>query len=73
MITFELNPREAVILHKILQSHHTELETEIADMDIEGMTELLIEEEGVVNKILQHLEQVGLDFSPAQMAGEYVG
>ena len=35
MFTLELNARQAVVLHKILQSYHSDLQLEISDMDIE--------------------------------------
>jgi len=71
MFTLELNARQAVVLHKILQSYHSDLQLEISDMDIEGLSEVLVEEENVVNQMLHELEALGLEHLIEANTGDY--
>jgi hypothetical protein len=73
MFTLELNARQAVVLHKILQSYHSDLQLEISDMDIEGLSEVLVEEENVVNQMLHELEALGLEHLIEANTGDYAG
>ncbi|MBI5649950.1 MAG: hypothetical protein HZC40_05800 [Chloroflexi bacterium] len=71
MFNLELSPRQAAVLHKILQSYHSDLQLEISDMDIEGLSEVLIAEENAVNQILAELDAAG--FALTMETGEYAG
>jgi hypothetical protein len=72
MIKFELSHPEAELLHKILDCYQTELAVEMAANGIEDFTQLLHNEEAVVQKMLAHLKAQGIGILTEEMLGEYV-
>jgi hypothetical protein len=73
MFKLELDARQAAVLYKILQAHRSDLQLEISDMDIEGLSEVLVEEENVVNQMLHELEALGLEHLIEANTGDYAG
>ncbi len=70
MIRIEMSQDEARMLRKLLESHLSELKTEIAATNIEDFEETLRREEGLIENLLQHLETQDLSY-PQSMFGEY--
>ncbi len=70
MVRLEMSLDEARMLRKLLQSHLTELKTEIAATNIEDFEKTLRQEEGLIDNLLQHLETQDLSY-PESMFGEY--
>lgn len=71
MVNFELARDEAELLHKILDSHLSELAVEMAANGIEDFTGVLKKEEQSVQKMLRHLKEQGIGILTADQVGEY--
>jgi hypothetical protein len=70
MVRIEMTQDEARMLRKLLESHLSELRTEMAATSIEDFVEALRREEGLIENLLQHLEGQDLSY-PESMFGEY--
>ncbi len=70
MVHLELNPEEALILHRILESCDCEMRADMAGVDVQSFGDMLRKEEQVIQNILNQLEAAGLTV-PETMSGNY--
>ncbi|MBI5034738.1 MAG: hypothetical protein HZB51_29805 [Chloroflexi bacterium] len=58
MVQVELNPDQATMLQKILESYLSDLRVEIAGTDLKEFREALKEEERFIKEFLRRLENI---------------
>lgn len=71
MIRLELSSAEANILHRVLSSYLDDLRSEIAITDLEGFSDLLLQEQEFIEGMMQRLALTNL--ASEGEAGDYVG